>query len=270
MKKILLSVLTIGMVSAVVFGATSAYFSDTETSTLNTFTAGEINVTISSSGYYNGVLQDTAPDLTWTSSNITSELFFDFDDLKPGDTGEDTIGFRVDSSDAWACFNIMTTGDNDNGINDAESDDGDSTDGALAGELDEDIYYIFWDDDGDNVLEDDETVYGEGALEEFAPILGTTYILADSVTNNTYGGVNGSPIVGDADPVSLGFGWCFGVLTQTPVAQGAGDPTANAGFTCNGSTVDNQSQSDDVVLTMRFYGVQEKNNSAFECSTWTP
>ena len=40
MNKILLSLLTISLVSVVAVGATRAYFSDNETSTGNSFTAG--------------------------------------------------------------------------------------------------------------------------------------------------------------------------------------------------------------------------------------
>lgn len=46
MKKILLSILTIGLVISVVVGVSRAYFSDTETSTDNTFTAGTLDLDI--------------------------------------------------------------------------------------------------------------------------------------------------------------------------------------------------------------------------------
>ena len=46
MKKILLSVAIIGAVAAIVVGATTAYFRDTETSTGNTFTAGTIDIAV--------------------------------------------------------------------------------------------------------------------------------------------------------------------------------------------------------------------------------
>jgi len=46
MKKILLSLLTIGVVSAGVFGATKAFFTDTETSAGNTFSAGTIDIEV--------------------------------------------------------------------------------------------------------------------------------------------------------------------------------------------------------------------------------
>lgn len=50
MKKILISLMTIAMVGALVGGGVFAYFSDVETSTGNTFTAGTLNLVPSTSG----------------------------------------------------------------------------------------------------------------------------------------------------------------------------------------------------------------------------
>ena len=74
MKKILLSLLTIGVVSAGVFGATKAFFTDTETSTGNTFSAGTIDIEV----------DGTNP---WTRSGFTLA------DMKPSQT--DYIDFVV-------------------------------------------------------------------------------------------------------------------------------------------------------------------------------
>lgn len=46
MKRILLSVITIALVSTVAFGATRAFFTDTETNTGNTFSAGTIDISV--------------------------------------------------------------------------------------------------------------------------------------------------------------------------------------------------------------------------------
>jgi len=65
MKKILLSLLTIGIVSAGVFGATKAFFTDTETSTGNTFSAGIIDIAVDGqnpwTATYSGQLADMKP-----------------------------------------------------------------------------------------------------------------------------------------------------------------------------------------------------------------
>ena len=69
MKKILLSLVTIGVVGAIAAGATSAYFSDTETSTGNTFTAGALDLELGQS--------DTMP--------------FSISDIVPGQSGKGTV-----------------------------------------------------------------------------------------------------------------------------------------------------------------------------------
>lgn len=74
-KRILLSVLTIGAVLAMVGGATTAYFSDTETSKDNTFTAGTIDIAV----------DDQNP---WERDN-----FYTLDDMKPSYT--DYIDFVI-------------------------------------------------------------------------------------------------------------------------------------------------------------------------------
>jgi predicted ribosomally synthesized peptide with SipW-like signal peptide len=62
MKKILLSVATIGVVGALAAGATMAWFSDTETSTGNTFTAGTLALNGTGIADFNfGTLPPMAP-----------------------------------------------------------------------------------------------------------------------------------------------------------------------------------------------------------------
>ncbi|MDO8569266.1 MAG: TasA family protein [bacterium] len=85
MKKILLSLSMIVFVGAVVIGATGAFFSDTETSTGNTFTAGAIDLGVDNTSYYNGHLnQGTTWQIDWDLSEGIPHQFFNFNDLKPG------------------------------------------------------------------------------------------------------------------------------------------------------------------------------------------
>jgi len=78
MKKIFLSIAIIATVAAIVVGATTAYFSDTETSTGNTFSAGTIDIAVDgqnpwqSTGQYN--LVDMKPSqvsyINFTVNNV--------------------------------------------------------------------------------------------------------------------------------------------------------------------------------------------------------
>src|SRR3989344_2886761 len=150
MKKILLSLSVLVFVGAVVVGGTSAFFSDEETSTGNTFTAGEIDLKVDNTSYYNGEFN---PSTSWELVDLTVEKFFDFGDLKPCDWGEDTISLHVGSNDSWVCGEVTLTSDDDNGITEPEGEDGDITDGAGNGELADAVDFLWWADDGDNVLE---------------------------------------------------------------------------------------------------------------------
>ena len=79
MKKILISLAIILVVGAVGFGATRAYFSDTETSSGNTFTAGTLDIMLDPNGIYNSTSAPTLP--------------VSLSDLKPGYDGEDAGDF---------------------------------------------------------------------------------------------------------------------------------------------------------------------------------
>lgn len=74
-----MSVAMLAFVGAAVVGATTAYFSDTETSTGNTITAGSLDLKLNG---YNGepvsavvVIEDMKPSQTWYSGPITLEVF---------------------------------------------------------------------------------------------------------------------------------------------------------------------------------------------------
>jgi predicted ribosomally synthesized peptide with SipW-like signal peptide len=76
MKKILLSLATIGVVGAIAVSATSAYFSDTATATGNVFTAGTLNLAIAKDS--NGT-----PVGGWLASQNAS---WNFSNMAPGGT----------------------------------------------------------------------------------------------------------------------------------------------------------------------------------------
>ena len=106
MKKILVSFMTIALVSALIGGGIYAYFSDVETSTGNTFTAGTL-------------------DLNLDGGN-TNVVKFTVDDVKPGDS----------SGGTWTVANVG----NMDGYLDLESisvseDIGTTTDPELADEV---------------------------------------------------------------------------------------------------------------------------------------
>ncbi len=277
MKTILLSIATLAIVGAVVTGGTTAIFSDSETSTGNTFTAGAIDLKIDNDSYYNGVKNDGT---SWLKANLDDGngpgeggkyWFFDFKDLKPGDWGEDTISVHVNDNNSWLCADVTLTSNQDNGstepeLNDEVAELGDWTAGR--GELGDRVSFIAWADDGDNVLETDEQVYGLGTLGSLDVGETITTALADS-TWNVWTEGNNTPLDGGKD-YYIGKAWCFGNLTVDAVTPGDdNDPTIDPGFDCDGSQENNTTQTDTLTADISFRAVQSRNNDDFICQPAT-
>ena len=259
----------IAVVAVVVLGATGAFFSDTETSTGNTFTAGDIDLKIDNESYVTnneGVLV-ASPGTSWDMADLIAgtHKFFDFSDLKPGDVGEDTISIHVGSNDAWMCAAARITDDSDQTCTEPElADDPSCVATDTDGELDDEVNFAFWNDDGDNVYEQGENIFLQGPLSDIGAAGQIT--LADSQ----------SSILGATAPIPggttfyIGKAWCFGTLTPNPQTTGDLNPLDNTGFTCDGSGVNNASQTDQAQGDLQFYATQSRNNGTFTCSQYDP
>jgi len=277
-RKILLSVLSIGVVAVVAFAATSAFFSDTETSVGNTFVAGALDLKIDNESYaVDCTISDSevctgalafSEDTSWSTTDLTRELFFNFFDLKPGDFGEDTISIDVDN-DAWLCMDWNTDTTPENGVLDPETEAGD--DGGTDGELQNYITFIWWVDDGDNVLEEDE----EGSVL-FTGTLAEMNEFSVPLADNSNQSVSDGPIPA-GETFYIGKAWCFGELTPDPADPGdEGDdnspPTSDRGpgVECSGEDPGdphhNIAMTDSVEGTMSFYAEQARHNDEFVCN----
>ena len=280
--RILLSFATLIAAAAIVIGATFAFFSDSETSINNTLTAGAIDLKIDNESFYNGVAN---AGTTWDPGDLPGHLFFDFNDIKPSDFGEDTISLEV-QNDAWACMSITKTKDDDNTCTEPELEagndptctepDSDTTDGELGGL----VNFSFWADDGDNVYESDEIIFKTGTASTL--FNGSTWTLADSLSSiwPTPG-----PLPGN-ETRYIGKAWCFGPMNSAALLQDdytgpddpvndSVDPTGPAtaedgGFSCDGSNLNNSSQTDSLMGDVNFSAVQARHNASFTCSEVTP
>src|SRR3989344_2161684 len=160
-KRLVISISVLAVAAAAVISATGAFLSDTETSEGNVFTAGAIDLGIDNESYYNGVFNEgTSWLLDFNIEDDPPRQFFNFLDLKPGDYGEDTISIHVSNNEAWLCVDVTLTSNDDVDCTEPELQDdltcnepnGDNADGDLA----QNINFLWWADDGDNVLEDGE------------------------------------------------------------------------------------------------------------------
>ena len=103
-KRILLSFGMLAFVGAVVAGGTGAFFSDTETSTGNVFTAGSVSIDLLDveHDYYGN--DNNAPVFDW----MGEQGRFTLDDLKPLDTGMLDLDLVNGANEAHVC--AMITG----------------------------------------------------------------------------------------------------------------------------------------------------------------
>ncbi len=272
MKKILGRILLLGILVTTTIFATNAFFSDTETSVGNTFSTGELDLAIDNISYLNS---SPFPGTTWQFASLNdgngpgpdgSYLFFNFNDLKPDDEGEDTISLHV-ANDAWACMSITKTADDDVICTEPELiDDPDCTNpGIGTGELGGLLEFVFWADDGDNVLETDENVFKQGTAATLFD--GAIWTLSDSHTNIWNGT---GPLLANQS-YYIGKAWCFGTLTLDPVGAGLGqNPTIDAGINCDGTTLNNASQTDKFMADIVFTAEQARHNDGFVCVPQEP
>ena len=286
MIRTILSLGSIVFIVAVVATGTVAFFSDTETSSNNAFTAGAIDLLIDNESYYNGnVCEDvgtSTPDWQWqgsasypvpgtpcsTSFGLSNldegHLFFDFHDLKPDDEGEDTISIHV-QNDAWICLDLTLTSNDDNSSNEPELQTGDDPEdegNPFDGELADGIHFFWWADDGDNVYEEGEPPITDGVVSLSNLDANFPIALADS-GNNIWG--TPGPVPGD-ETVYIAKAWCLGDLALAAVPNNGGvNPSVDPGVACDGSLYGNEYQTDGATLDILFTAEQARHNESFLC-----
>lgn len=320
-RKIALSLGVLVFVVAVTISATGAFFSDTETSTGNTFTAGALDLKVDSQSHFNGLIcvngetgwrwqnpvgaQPVGPEHypqpgtpcggTWAESDLIPDSlafrFFNFDDLKPGDEGENTISLHVYDNDAWGCMLVDNVVDSDVTCTEPESEDADDTSctpnkNVAQGELGAALTFDAWLDEGttpgfqcnnpdvpatagagcaldpqegDNILNgaeqlfwNDETV-DEASEGPFAisDVLGGAY------------DVHGCSVSGSATG-NTNYGTCHGLAED---GRMVGSATYYWGLAWNiPESAGNEIQTDKLVMDMVFEVQQHRNNPNFSCT----
>lgn len=254
MKRILFSLMTVVVLGGLGFGVTRAFFSDSEKSVGNKFTAGSLDLQIDSTSHYDGMVctngvwveeslgSSRRPDLlgtvctgSWPAGSLVSKKFFDLSDLKPGDDGENTISFHV-TNESWACVRVDNL-----------------TTGVSGPELSQQLFFTSWGDvNCDNKFNGTEQLLFTNKKGPASDVLnGKTYTLADSSTGN--------PL--PKNVVScLGLQWCAGTMTIDEV---------NHTILCDGASMGNDAQGDTVNADIAFYAEQSRNNPTFQCSQHT-
>lgn len=242
-KRILISLSVIAAVAAIAIGGTVAYFSDTETSTGNTFTAGSIDL-----------------------DNGLSVKVFDLFEMKPGDMDQGSYVITATSNNYWACMKSTIDKTPENGRLEMEKAAGDTTGGANKGELQNYLYFYVWNDrdgngeyngNGENLPNPntypnvDRNLVGPYTLVLMNDVHSP---LADKSAGSFF---SPNPLVA-GQTYNLGYAYCFGIPSDNSYTT----------ITCSGAGDDqNMAQTDGVKGTTTFYAVQSDNNMTFECSS---
>ena len=242
-KKILISLSVIGIVATLAIGGTTAYFSDIETATGNTFTAGSIDLKVDNACHYMGGNCPWATS-TWALTDLQDGIhkFFNFTDIKPGAWGEDTISLHLYDNPAWAWLKIDNVANQENGCTEPEGDV-DTTcgdPGTGEGELYQNLHFLIWmDNDGDNVYDAGERKLHDGETLDLCEVWR----------------LDGAPCC-DIEPFTpcsdyyVGVKWCLG--------------TFDVDYDCQGTSIGNEAQTDGVNLDVSFTVVQSQNNLGAE------
>jgi len=308
-RNLTLGLFALGTVGLIVGGATTAFYNDVERSTGNTFTTGGVNLRVDSTSHYNNMIctdmgssadpryqwqsesgftptpdhypvVGTACDGTWSETDLEDGVhkFFNFNDLKPGDFGEDTISLHVYDNPAWGRFLLENIIDSDNTCTSPEqsAESGNCVENTGDGEIDNYLTFALWLDqgsipgfqcgdlsassngakcdtdptEGDNIRQDTEPVVNNKVLVsqlnagslELAPALSSVYqaFSCDVSDGNTdYGVCHGLAEDGRMVPSVTYY---FGVAWNLPLSTG------------------NDAQTDTFGADMIFQVEQHRNN----------
>ncbi len=297
MKTIITSLGMIVFVAAIVAGGTGAFFSDTETSTGNVFTAGAIDLTVDSEAHYNGSVctlgdWDENPETpvtgkwvggneypvglpcsgTWEATNLGAQTFFSYADVKPGDEGENTISLHVDNNPAWACVDVTLVENDDVSSTEPELEAGDvaNTPSLLDGELAQNMKFAAWLDQGNtpgwqnsddnndnNDVGEGDNIWQGGSVE---PLLFSNQSgpASDVLGGKSYALADSTTGTGPMQPL---------VTNYIGLAWCAGTQTVGANtISCDGVGMGNAAQTDSMKANIAFRVEQHRNNENFRCT----
>lgn len=204
---------------------------------------GGLELKIDSTVYYNGELQ---PQLTWEVKNLVPSVdkFFNYPDVKPGDTGTNTISIHVRKNPAWACLDIYNLADEENDINEPES----LVDENEGGELSQHLEFFAWFDDNDRIYEVGETpMFGTSSQSAIQVLNDKTYVLADSE--------HGSPMP-PLHTKYIAIMWCAGNLSVN---------LDTAEVSCDATAMGNEAQTDSMTVDVSIRAISAFKKPNFVC-----
>ena len=240
-RKMLVGLGAVGVASAGAGLGTTAYFNDTESFEDNTLTAGSLDLFVNYDASYDsdGTVVNQAETAAGEQDGTPAGMFYDLEDVKPGDSGEVKFCFEIvdNPSYMWACGDLSQA---ENGINEPESAVDDTPD---LGELGDSIVasLAYCDEDGEP-LADGEIVSGS-LVDVIAAISSGAALDGDGMA-----GLVPGEQAEYADVVEPDEGEAF--ITGPCVCLSWEIPT----------TVGNEIQSDSLTMNFEFHAVQSRHN----------
>ena len=191
-----------------------------------------------------GVADFQATCELWQSTDLTTESFFNFSDVKPQDKGSNLISLLVNNNEAYMCLSVANKVNAENNLNAPETAANDTTSASTSGELGQYLKVAAW--------------YSNAAGVKGAMMLPPTAV--NDVNQVTYAdSLVGTPVVPNVTQY-VQLEWCMGNMTVT-------DSGAATTVACDGSVPNiNQTQTDALIADLQFYAVQTRNNAQFTCA----
>ena len=240
-RKMLLGLGAVGVASAGAGLGTTAYFNDTETFEGNILSAGELDLFVDYAASYDsdGAVDNMADMASGTQDGEPAGMFYDLDDVKPGDSGHVEFCFRIvdNPSYVWACGDLSQA---ENGMNEPEmAVDTTPELGELGDSIDARLVYCG--------RENGEIVEGEEIVS------GSLVDVIDAITNGA--ALDGEGMPGTApgeqaeyadlvenDDGAYITGPCVCLFWKIPTSVG------------------NEIQSDSLTMNFEFHAIQSRHN----------
>jgi len=241
-RKMLVGLGAVGVASAGAGLGTTAYFNDTESFEGNTLTAGSLDLFVDYEASYDsdGAVENLADSAAGTQDGEPAGMFYDLDDVKPGDSGHVEFCFRIvdNPSYVWACGDLSQA---ENGMNEPEMAVDDTPDlGELGDAIEARLVYC-------------ERVAGE-TVEGDEIVSGSLVDVVSAITGGAALDGEGVPGVAPGDQAEY----------ADVVEPEAGDAYITGPCVCLfweiPTAVGNEIQSDSLTMEFEFHAVQSRHN----------
>ena len=241
-RKMLLGLGAVGVASAGAGLGTTAYFNDTETFEDNILTAGELDLFVDYEASYDsdGAVENLADMASGTQDGNPAGMFYDLDDVKPGDSGHVEFCFRIvdNPSYVWACGDLSQA---ENGMNEPEMAVDTTPDlGELGDAIDARLVYCERDDG--EIVEGEEIVSGS-LVDVIAAIAGGAALDGMGMAGMVPGEqAEYADLVEPDDGEAFITGPCVCLFWEIPTSVG------------------NEIQSDSLTMNFEFHAIQSRHN----------